>query len=163
MEPDVEQKHSDQNNKEEAKSPKDETNNHTFHSSLFQTNKNKKNINDNPHPCITNDHEEIKVNDILDVFCDSDGLIHKAKVLQVENIEKNRISQRRYYIHYLDYEKRMDNWISESSIINKDKKNELSISNNIENLSKSIMLTRKRSNYESVRFINLSINICNTY
>lgn len=56
----------------------------------------------------------IKVNDILEVICEGDGLIHKAKVLELDNDKTNR-----YYIHYLDYEKRMDNWISDSHIIRK--------------------------------------------
>lgn len=124
------------------------------------------------------DLNDIQINDVIEVFCEHENCFRKAKVIQIKSeldVSSNcvnypqpqqAIQQKLFYIHYLDYEKRMDNWIPHSLITRKlsscpesanpklaksNSKNSFIFqfdSPHISSLSQAnIMLTRKRSNY----------------
>ena len=64
--------------------------------------------------------DEININDILEVVCDSNNEIRiykfnpeQARVLQIKDHDSNEKS---YYVHFLNLEKRMDRWISSKMI-----------------------------------------------
>lgn len=69
----------------------------------------------------------LSINDIVEVYCETDSKVHKGKILQIEssltlknnNIKSDLPDESYYYIHFLDYEKRMDNWMPASSILKK--------------------------------------------
>lgn len=131
--------------------------------------------------------ESIEINDILEVNCPIEGIIKSAKVLKIEdNTENNKDSNykltekdnlRKFYVHFINYEKRMDNWILPKNIIRIIKQNnselylqKLNSSNNYSNIptistfleggknsgkkannvNMITMLTRKRSNLNSL-------------
>jgi hypothetical protein len=72
-------------------------------------------------------NQNLSINDIVEVYCETDSKIHKGKILQIEssltlknnNIKSDLPDELYYYIHFLDYEKRMDNWMPASSILKK--------------------------------------------
>jgi hypothetical protein len=69
----------------------------------------------------------IEINDLLDVICPTENIIKSAKVLKIEhNLENNKAdnsnlsikdNSNKFYVHFLNYEKRMDNWIFPNNII----------------------------------------------
>ncbi len=85
----------------------------------------------------------LTVNDLVEVFCDSDGKTHKGKILQIqakaiaspkrksseeENSNNDKDRNLLYYIHFIDYEKRMDNWYPFNSILRKLKTSKAKVS-----------------------------------
>lgn len=121
----------------------------------------------------------ILLNDIVEVYCEQEGCYRKAKVIQIKQEQECNHNQsdlhicpfKSFYIHYLDYEKRMDNWVHSSQIhkvlqpfpdnncntvmSKSNSKNyfmqgqEVASIFNQSNSQMSIMLTRKRSNLPS--------------
>jgi hypothetical protein len=65
--------------------------------------------------------KNIKINDILEVSETENTLsifiliIDVARVLQIK--EDSSTNERKYYVHFLNFEKRMDKWISEKTIM----------------------------------------------
>lgn len=137
----------------------------------------------------------VQINDVVEVYCEIDQCYKKAKVIQIKqehdccqislSYPNLLCSQKLFYIHYLDYEKRMDNWIQYSQIhrvvqpfIDSKCSNKLCKGNSKNSIMQSkeaasiqsltstqmnIMLTRKRSNLPSMVTIKLFYYFINFY
>jgi hypothetical protein len=57
--------------------------------------------------------EQVNVNDVLDVFCENENTYLQARVLQIKEDKSN---EKYFYVHFFNYEKRMDRWVSEKCI-----------------------------------------------
>ena len=62
----------------------------------------------------------IKIGDSVQVYCEEEDTYLDAKIIEIKKDSEN--SGEQYYIHFLNYEKRMDRWIG-SELINKNYSN----------------------------------------
>jgi hypothetical protein len=63
----------------------------------------------------------IKINDIIEAYCENEHQFCKfilkivqARVLQIKEEEIKK--EKTFYVHFLNFEKRMDRWVSEKQI-----------------------------------------------
>ena len=100
---------------------------------------------------------DIKVNDIVKVYLEKEEKLHNAKILQIK-LDDNFINnnKRLFYVHFLEKEKRMDNWIEKSIIMkvlgSSDTVNSFKYINDSYSYvnENNTMLTRKRSAYNEL-------------
>lgn len=66
------------------------------------------------------------IGDVVEVLCESDGINHRGQIIDIQKYHKDNEDVDEegkysvfYYIHFLDIEKRMDNWFELKSIVKK--------------------------------------------
>lgn len=66
------------------------------------------------------------IGDVVEVYCENDGVNHRGQIIDIQKYHKDNDDVDEegkysvfYYIHFLDIEKRMDNWFDLKSIVKK--------------------------------------------
>lgn len=60
-------------------------------------------------------NSDIKINDIVNIKSPEDGLMRNGRILRIKF--DDNYQEHYYYVHFLNFEKRMDNWIARSNIV----------------------------------------------